>query len=59
MFPCVRVSDAVRAAVWMQEMREARFAHQGRELPIPAYRVDDWEHYMATPMDRLMAKFPE
>ena len=43
----------------MQTMREERYAHNGWELPIGAYKVDDWQHYMETELDRLMAeRFP-
>ena len=54
-----RFSDAVRQAVWMHEMRVARFVHQTgkreEDLPIKAYGfLDRWSSYIPTELDRFI-----
>jgi hypothetical protein len=54
MFTCTRISDAVRMAVYFNELREARMAYKGRDMPIQAYLVDSWKDFMETQLDRVM-----
>ena len=62
-FTVTRVSDAVRQAVYFSELKwanwERRYGKKREDASIKhmAYdKVNDWEHYMETPLDRIMNK---
>ena len=62
-FACKRVSDAVRTAVAFSELKwknwERRHGKKREDASIMhvAYeKVNDWQHYIETPLDRAMAK---